>query len=164
MTWRSSTDPQDRIFAALPYLLPLHYAMPFGESLFRQFPIVGDILGLLVLPIAIVYNILPLGGFAGLLVFFVLLIGVVRNPQIGRFVRFNTMQAILIGIALSLASIIFNFLLAPALSSSGLIIETLVNVIFLGVLATCSYSIVQSLRGLYPEIPGISVAAHNQVP
>jgi len=35
--------------------------------------------------------------------------------------------------------------------------------VFLGVLAMCIYAIVQSARGIYAEIPGISEAVNGQV-
>ena len=38
MTWRGSTTVQDRIFACLPYLLPLLDGLKYGRYLFDQFP------------------------------------------------------------------------------------------------------------------------------
>jgi len=35
MTWRGSTTIKDRIFACLPYLLPLIEVFAFGEFLLR---------------------------------------------------------------------------------------------------------------------------------
>ena len=37
MAWRGSTTVKDRIFACLPYLLPLVEGLGFGGSLFQQF-------------------------------------------------------------------------------------------------------------------------------
>ena len=47
MSWRGSTTIPDRIFACLPYLLPLVDSLGFSGFLLEQFPI----LGILLLPI-----------------------------------------------------------------------------------------------------------------
>lgn len=85
----------------------------------------------------------------------------VRNEQIAHFIRFNVMQAILIGIVLSLVGLAFQ-ILGPVLGRS-LLTETLFNIIFLGTLAASFYSIIQSALGRYAEIPGISEASYLQV-
>lgn len=157
MTWRGSTTVADKIFASLPYLLPLIDGLEFGRFLFQQFPVLQVIL-LPLLPLLQVYASIP---FAGLIIFFALYFLVVRNERIAHFIRFNTMQAILIDIVLILCSLIVR-ILQQALRG-GFIVETLYNMIFLGVLAACIYSIVQSLLGRYAEIPTISDAVHMQV-
>jgi hypothetical protein len=45
----------------------------------------------------------------------------------------------------------------------GFILQTIYNMLFLGVLAAVMYSVVQSLRGQYAEIPTISDAVYMQV-
>ena len=157
MNWRSSTDWKDKLFASLVYLFPLYYGLEFGGFLFRQFPI----LQLITIPLTplILINRIPLGG---LILFFVLFMAVVRNPNISHFIRFNTMQAILIDILLILVSLIFNILLGGL--GVGLLTETIYNAMFLGTLAACVYGIIQSSTGKYAEIPAISEAAYSQVP
>jgi uncharacterized membrane protein len=110
------------------------------------------------MPAIIVYRAIP---FAGLVVFFLLFLLVVRNERIAHFIRFNAMQAILIDIALVLCSLALEILL-PALGTN-LLIQTLFNVIFLATVIACGYSVVQSLLGRYPELPGISEAVYSQV-
>ena len=158
MTWRGTTTVADRIFACLPYLLPLLYGLPFGMSLMQQFPI----LRLLLIPLAPLMQIYSSIPFAGLIIFFALFMLVVRNTNINHFIRFNTMQAILIDIVLVLCSLVMNYLLQPVLRG-GLALETLNNTIFLGVLVAVGYAIAQSIMGRYAEIPTISEAAHAQV-
>ena len=159
MVWRGSTDIKDRIFASLVYLMPLYSVMPFGGDLFRQFPFL-EVITIPLLPVALVYSAIPLGG---LLVFFILFAAVVRNERISHFIRFNTMQAILVDIVLSLLSILFFRIIDPGVLPV-LIATTIFNVIFTVVLATCIYSIVQSAMGRYAEIPAISEAVYTQVP
>ncbi|MDJ1183171.1 Tic20 family protein [Roseofilum casamattae] len=158
MTWRGTTTVADRIFACLPYLLPLLYGLPFGISLMQQFPI----LALLLIPLAPLMQIYSSIPFAGLIIFFALFMLVVRNTNINHFIRFNTMQAILIDIVLVLCSLVMNYLLQPVLRG-GLALETLNNTIFLGVLVAVGYAIAQSIMGRYAEIPTISEAAYTQV-
>jgi len=157
MTWRGSTTVKDRIFACLPYLLPIISALPFGTFLFNQFPELQVIL-IPLAPVIFIYSKIP---FAGLVVFFLLFLLVVRNERIIHFIRFNTMQAILIDILLVLCSLVQQYLLRPL--GANLVTETLLNIVFLGTFAACGYSIVQSLRGLYAEIPTLSEAVHAQV-
>lgn len=157
MTWRGSVTVPDRIFAALPYLLPLIDALPFGRFLFGQFPVL-QLLFLPLFPVLQIYQTVP---FAGLIIFFALFLLVVRNERINHFIRFNTMQAILIDIVLILCTLVLS--LIPQGSSGGLFAETLFNVVFLGVLAAFIYSVAQSLLGRYAEIPTISDAVYMQV-
>jgi len=157
MTWRGSTTVPDRIFASLPYLLPLIDGLAFGRFLFTQFPV----LQLLLIPLAPlmqIYNNLPL---ASLIIFFALYLGVVRNENISHFIRFNAMQAILLDIVLMLCGLVLPIF------SNGLqvafIAETLYNMVFLGAFAAFVYAVVQSLLGRYAEIPPLSDAVYMQV-
>ncbi|MBD2042006.1 Tic20 family protein [Microcoleus sp. FACHB-672] len=157
MSWRGSTTVSDRIFASLPYLLPLIDGIAFGQFLFAQFPPL-QLIFLPLLPLLKIYSTVP---FAGLIIFFALFLLVVRNEKISHFIRFNTMQAILLDIVLMLCGIILPIL------TGGLqirfVMETLSNMIFLGVLAAFIYGVVQSAMGRYAEIPTISEAVHMQV-
>ncbi|NEO99550.1 MAG: hypothetical protein F6K58_12890 [Symploca sp. SIO2E9] len=157
MTWRGSTDAKDRIFASLPYLLPLIYGLPFGDYLFRQFPVLR-LIYLPLQPLLALYYSIP---FAGIVIFFILFLAVVRNERISHFIRFNTMQAILLDIFLLLCGLVLTYVVSPL--RLELITQTLYNVVFLGMLAACFYAIVQSLLGRYAEIPTISEAVYAQV-
>ena len=156
MTWRGSTTVQDRIFACLPYLLPLLDGLVYGRYLFQQFPPLQLILVPLT-PLLQIYRGIP---FFGLIVFFALFLLVVRNSNISHFIRFNTMQAILLDIILILCGLILSILGG---SLGGFILETLSNMIFLGILASFIYTVVQSAMGRYAEIPTISDAVYMQV-
>ena len=158
MTWRGSTDTKDRIFAALVYLLPLYSAFALGDSIFQQIPFLGAALVIVLTPLAFLYS--SLGSFGSLIIFFVLFLAVVRNPRISHFIRFNTMQAILIDILVSLLRLVLDFV---ARGGANLVVETLFNVVFLGAFAACVYSIIQSVIGKYADIPTISEAAYSQV-
>lgn len=157
MTWRGSTSVPDRIFACLPYLLPLVDGLAFGKYLFQQFPVLR-LLFVPLFPVLQIYQVLP---FAGLIIFFALYLGVVRNENISHFIRFNAMQAILVDIILMICSMVLPFL------EKGLQInfvsQTLFNMVFLGLMGAFIYAVVQSVLGRYAEIPPISDAVYMQV-
>jgi uncharacterized membrane protein len=156
--WRNymstTTEPTDRLFGALPYLLPLVYALPFGIPFLMKFPILSVIYYPLQ-PLLKLYSF----PFAGLIIFFALYSGVVRNQKISRFIRFNTLQAILIDIGL----ILFGIVIRLFGVGGGLLVETLSNVAFLATLVACIYCMVQSILGKYAELPTISDAANAQL-
>ena len=155
MTWRGSTTVPDRIFASLPYLLPLIDGLWFGRFLFTQFPV----LQLLLIPLAPLMQIYSLP-FASLIIFFALYLGVVRNENISHFIRFNAMQAILLDIVLMLCRLVLPIFDGPQVA---FIAETLYNMGFLGAFAAFVYAVVQSLLGRYAEIPPLSDAVYMQV-
>lgn len=158
MTWRGSTTVKDRIFASLPYLLPLLAALPFGSVVLKQIPALGEILLLLLTPVLFIYSIVP---YADLIIFFLLFLLVVRNERIQHLIRFNTMQALLLDILLFLCTLVWQYVLMPL--GSVLITQALVAIVFVATLAACVYSVVQSLQGRYAEIPSLSEAAYAQV-
>lgn len=158
MVWRHSTTALDRLWAVLVYLIPLYDGLLYGQFLFRQFPPLAY-LGYPLLPLALVYSALPLG-LGSLLVFILLFVAVVRNEKVPHFIRFNTMQAILLSIVLTLVTLVYNFVLAPLVQ--GFLQEVLFNTVFLAVLAAVGYGMVQSARGRYPEIPVIAEASYLQ--
>lgn len=157
MTWRGSTTVKDRIFACLPYLLPLIEGTAFGISLLSQFPPLATVFSP-VLVLGQFYRAIP---FGSLIIFFALFLLVVRNEKINHFIRFNTMQAILLNIVIFLFSIILQVL--NPVPGTGFAVETLANTLFLGVVVAVAYSVIQSSLGRYAEIPAISEAVYMQV-
>ncbi|BAC08626.1 Tic20 family protein [Thermosynechococcus vestitus] len=156
MSWRATTTVPDRIFASLAYLLPLFYVMPFGGFLFELFPPLQALVWV-VLPVALIYSI----PFAGLLVFMLLYLLVVRNNRVSLFIRYNTMQALLMGIVLFIVQLLVQLLLRIA--SFDLLIKVLFNFIFIATVIGVVYGVVQSVRGIYAEIPTLSEATKSQV-
>ncbi|MEO1427882.1 MAG: Tic20 family protein [Cyanobacteria bacterium J06632_19] len=157
MTWRGTTTVKDRIFASLPYLLPLIEGLAFGSFLLNQFPAL-QVIFIPILPVIAIYNGIP---FAGLIVFFALFMLVVRNEKIAHFIRFNTMQAILLDIVLVLCGLVVRAL--SPVPGANFAIETLANTIFIGLIVAVVYSVAQTIMGRYAEIPAISDAVYMQV-
>ncbi|UUO16246.1 MULTISPECIES: Tic20 family protein [Aphanizomenonaceae] len=158
MSWRGSTTFPERIFACLPYLLPLIEVFAFGQFLMNDFPL----LKLIFLPLFPLLKIYYDVRFAGMIIFFALWLLVVRNEKIHHFIRFNTMQAIILDIVIFLCSILTD--IVKLVPGSGFAMQTLFTTIFMGILAAVVYSVAQSLMGKYAEIPAISDAVHMQVP
>lgn len=157
MTWRGSTDVKDKIFGSLVYLIPLLDAFMFGKFLLIQFPALALIYVPLE-PLLQFYYRFPFGSF---IIFLILFFAVVRNDRISHFIRFNAMQAILMGILLSLFGLIIQYVFAGL--GISLLTESLYNFAFLGAIVATGYSVVQSILGHYAEIPTISEAAYSQV-
>ncbi|MGK7892559.1 MAG: Tic20 family protein [Xenococcus sp. (in: cyanobacteria)] len=157
MTWRGSTDIKDRIFAALVYSVPLYYGYnAFGGSILRFFPrILLTIIDIFLIPLTFIYSSLP---FANFILFLVLFLAVVRNYRVSHFIRFNTLQALL----LYLASILVG--MGLGILGLGIIAAVINPICFTIVLAVCLYAIIQAAQGSYPDIPGISQTVYNQVP
>jgi len=100
--------------------------------------------------VILIENSLP---FGGLLLFLIIFAGVVRNPKIPYFIRFNGCQALLLEIAL----IIFSYVLRIIqINELGLFL-------FISTVAIFIFSFVQCLYGIEPEIPFISKSARMQI-
>ncbi|AFY78451.1 MAG: hypothetical protein IGR93_20220 [Hydrococcus sp. C42_A2020_068] len=152
------TEAKDRVLAALIYILPLIYGLPFGIPLLKDFPILST-LYVPLSPLISLYYGFPL---MGIIIFFVLLFAVVRNERVSHFIRFNAMQVILLNILLFIGNLIFA-ILEQGFSPNSLLVLTLLNTVFLGTVAASIYGMVQSARGVYAELPGIAEAAYSQV-
>ena len=172
MVWRSRTSSTDRFFACLVYLLPLVEAYLLASGLLQLLQAFVPAIGILLLPLQLAASIyiaiiapFSFGGFGigGFLIFVLLIALVVRNDRICHFVRFNTMQAIIIGIALSLFSILWALINTIVPLDTTLVSILVIGGLFFGTVGISIYSIVQSALGKYAEIPTLSDAAYVQV-
>ena len=152
-----------RLVAPLMYLLPWSDAIPLGfgpDGLFLQYPVLRPLV-LPALPLMQLERSIPFG-LGGLLLFFVLFLAVVRNPNVPYFLRFNALQALLTDIALIVLSIGFRLLLQP-IAAGTLLLGTLTSAVVVAVLAILLFSLVECLRGREPDLPGISQAVRMQL-
>ena len=138
-----------RIASVFIYTLPLNASLSFGSYLFYKYSFLKIIL-YITYPISIIENTLPFGSF---LFFIILFAGLVRNPKVPYFVRFNVCQALLIDIALIIISYLLRILPIMQLSS----------IIFVFNLCIFIYSISQCIFGVEPEIPFISKSVRMQI-
>ncbi len=141
----------------LIYMLPWSDAIPFGRHLFLEFPWLQWI-SLPALPIFFLERGIP---FGSLLIFFLLFLGVTRNPKIPYFLRFNTLQALLLDIGLIVISYAFQILLGPF--SADLIPRALSSTVLVGVLTIIVFTTIECFQGKEPDLPGISQAVRIQL-
>jgi hypothetical protein len=171
MAWRGSVTVIDRFWAALPYILPIASSMMYAGAFVKLLPVTAPIM----LPIAIIgtayYSFVGLlGMFGELLIFFALLAFVVRNPKIPHFIRYNTMQALMIGIMMTLVSLTFQAVnlsvqMVPAQSamdSLSVVVLIFFAGVFVAAAAAYCYSLFSVAQGKYAEIKWISDAAYSQ--
>jgi hypothetical protein len=173
MSWQTQT-PADRFFGSIAYLLPIVDAYFFGLFIFRQFPIVERAY-IPLYPLMWFRNLdfgaLLSGGLlsglatGGFLLFLGLYLYVVMNPRIGRFIRFNVLQAILIGILLSLTEIAFQhlFLTAIQVSESFEVVPIVMDIIFAIAIGISFYAMAIAALGKYTQLARLSQAAQLHV-
>lgn len=146
----------------LVYLLPWSDAIQFGGlgrgGVLDQVPALRWLF-LPTLPLLGMKMIIPLG-LGNLLLFFVLFLAVVRNPNVPYFLRFNTLQALLVDIGIYLLSL--GFLILDKLQGT-LIIRTFSSTVLIATLAITIFALIECLRGREPDLPGISEAARMQL-
>ena len=141
----------------LAYLLPWSDALSFGRELYNLFPWISY-LALPATPVLLLERSIPFGGF---LLFLVLFLVVVRNPNVPYYLRFNVLQAILLDILLVVLALAFNVLLSPL--GNSLMIRTLNNTVFIGALVLVLYASIQCVRGKEADLPTLSDAVRMQL-
>ena len=145
-----------RLSSVFLYTLPLKASIPFGNYLFYKYSFL-NVLKIIIFPVAIIEESLPLGG---LLFFLILFAGLVRNPNVPYFIRYNACQALLLDISLIIISYLLGIL---SISSLGSIISALGSIFFIFTLCIFIYSISQCIYGVEPEIPFISKSVRMQI-
>ena len=136
----------------------LKASIPFGDYLFAKYYFLKVIIFYLTLPINLIEGTLKyggLGGFSGLVIFFLLFAGVVRNPKVPYFVRFNACQALLLNISLIIITYILGIISLP--------LPALISFIFIACFSIFIFSVVQCIYGIEPEIPLISKSVRMQI-
>jgi uncharacterized membrane protein len=137
MSWSNNFTVADRAFASLAYLLPMLSVL---DQFFVRLPSF----------LQFVYELSPLAIVIALYFF------VLKNHKISRLIRFNVLQAMLLGVVLSICKIVIG-LLNPILGQISLLLITLAAVAIGGV---CIYSMVITAQGKYPEIKDLSKNTH----
>lgn len=146
-----------RVFAATIYVIPWIDSLTLGREIFHSFPS-SIVLYFLPAPFVSIYYV---NTFMPLIIFFLCFLAIVKNTKISHFVRFNTMQAIMMDIVVML----FNILRAyfPAEFRWSILLVIFDKFSFLACMATVLYAVFFTLRGFYADIPFISEAVYIQV-
>ncbi|XP_062015574.1 protein TIC 20-v, chloroplastic [Rosa rugosa] len=154
-----SVDVPDRLIAAVCYFYPFFDGIQYGKYVITQFTAIQALINPLV-PAIRVFKSFPFNGF---LVFLTLYFGVVRNQNFSRYVRFNTMQVIVLDVLL-----IFPDLLERSFNPrDGLGLDVLMSLdstVFLFLLVCLIYASSSCLLGQVPRLPIVAEAADRQVP
>ncbi len=129
--------------------MPLKAVLPFDSILFDKFAYL-KIIKYITLPITLIEDSLP---FGSLLLFLILFAGVVRNPNVPYFVRFNGCQALLLNISLILFFYLLRIVPIPELNLF----------LFILTLSIFIFCLIQCISGIEPEIPFISKSARMQI-
>jgi hypothetical protein len=132
-------------------------AIAFTDQAFTTFPVTFKA----AVAISPLLQIFYSNSFIPFVTFFTLFLTVVRNVKLNHFLRYNTMQAILLDICVMLAGLIMQYLpifISVSFIGNALEVFTLCNAIF--ALLYCAVNIIQ---GIYPEIPIITEAVYAQV-
>jgi uncharacterized membrane protein len=146
-----------RVLSLLPYLIPCMGAIAFTDQAFMTYPTTF----MVAVAISPLLQIFYSNSFIPFVTFFTLFLAVVRNTKLNHFLRYNTMQAILLDICVMLAGLIMQYLpmfLTVSLLGDWLELFTLVNALF--AIGYCMWNVIQ---GQYPEIPIITEAVYAQV-
>ncbi|GLT83686.1 hypothetical protein SLE2022_019600 [Rubroshorea leprosula] len=153
-----SADAPDRIISAICYFYPFFDGIQYGRYVIAQFTPLQVMIQPL-LPAIRIFRSFPLNGF---LVFLTLYFVIVRNPSFSRYVRFNTMQAIVLDVLL-----IFPDLLERSFNPrDGLGLDLMMSLdstVFLFILVCLIYGSSSCLLGQMPRLPIVAEAADRQV-
>ncbi|GLT57473.1 hypothetical protein SLA2020_304410 [Shorea laevis] len=153
-----SADAPDRIISAICYFYPFFDGIQYGKYVIAQFTPLQVMIQPLV-PAIRIFKSFPLNGF---LVFLTLYFVIVRNPSFSRYVRFNTMQAIVLDVLL-----IFPDLLERSFNPrDGLGLDLMMSLdstVFLFILVCLIYGSSSCLLGQMPRLPIVAEAADSQV-
>ena len=151
-------DTSDRLISAICYFYPFFDGIQYGKYVITQFTPIQAVIQPLV-PAIRVFKSFPFNGF---LVFLTLYFVVVRNQNFSRYVRFNTMQAIVLDVLL-----IFPDVLERSFNPRGGLgldlLMSLDSTVFLFLFVCLVYGSSSCLLGQLPRLPIVADAADRQV-
>ncbi|CAI5513311.1 unnamed protein product [Closterium sp. Naga37s-1] len=153
-----SVGVPERILSASVYFLPLLDGARYARFLYAQYPFTRVILDPII-PLVQAYNSFP---YAGLILFFLLYLAVIRNQNLDRYVRYNAMQAVILDILMILPSLIERLFAG----NDGISLQLTIifyNTVFLYLFACFVFGVVSCLLGKTPRLPIVAEAADAQV-
>ncbi|KAA8534842.1 hypothetical protein F0562_029942 [Nyssa sinensis] len=153
------TPATDRLISAVAYFLPFFNGLQYGRFLFAQYPTLGVAFEP-ILPLLSLYRSVP---YASFVAFFALYLGVVRNPGLSRYVRFNAMQAVVLDVLL-VVPLLLQRIFNPGRGGIGFKLMVMShNAIFVFIVFCFVYSLVYSILGRTPHLPFVADAAGRQL-
>lgn len=148
-----------RMFACLPYLMPLHETWMYAETAYNLHPFLEDF-EFLTYPFLEAIGRLP--SWFLMAYFFAAYLGVVRKKEWPHFFRFHVVMGMLLEIGLQVIGTISRWMpLAVYWGKVGMHFWTAVSFAYL---FTVLESIRCALGGMYADIPFVCDAAYIQIP
>ncbi|KAF6154119.1 hypothetical protein GIB67_043089 [Kingdonia uniflora] len=148
----------ERLISAVAYCLPFFNGLQYGRFVFTQYPKLGLLLDP-ILPLLNLYRSIP---YASFVAFFALYLGVVRNPSFTRYVRFNSMQAVVLDVLLVLPLLVQR-VFSPGSGVGLRLLVTGYNAIFVFIVMCFGYSLGHCIVGRTPYLPFVADAADRQL-
>lgn len=156
---RTSTPVPDRLISSAAYFFPLFNGLQYGSFLFQQYP---RLLGPALNPILPFFNLYRSIPYASYVAFLALYVGIVRNPGLSKYVRFNTMQAVVLDVLL-VVPLLIQRIFNPGRSGVGFNLTVIgYNFLFCFVVFCFVYSLVHTVLGKTPYLPFVADAAGRQ--
>lgn len=155
----SSPAPPERLISIAAYALPFFNSLQYGHSILTQYPKFALLLDPII-PLLSFYRSFP---YASFVAFFALYLGIAQNPSFPRFVRFNTMQALVLDV-LFVLPLLFQRIFSPG--RYGLAFKVMVwshNVLFVFSILCFVYSALSCLLGRTPYLPFVADAAARRI-
>ncbi|KAE9621988.1 hypothetical protein Lal_00032738 [Lupinus albus] len=155
----SSPPATDRLISVAAYCLPFFNSLQYSRFLLSQYPNLS-LLFEPIIPFLSLYRSIP---YASFVAFFALYLGLVRNPNVNRYVRFNAMQAVTLDVLLVLP-VLMQRIFSPG--RVGLGFKVMVwshNFIFLFAVLCFFYSAGSCVFGRTPYLPFVADAASRQI-
>ncbi|XP_026439683.1 protein TIC 20-II, chloroplastic-like [Papaver somniferum] len=155
---------RDRLVSALVYIIPFLNGLNYGTYLFAKYPLLELVFDPIV-PLLSFYKPVP---SVGLFAFLTLYIGIVRDRNFSRFVRFNSLQAMVLDFMLVVPSLARTILVNadPFAEEIGLKFQLLKvshDVTFIVIVLAFLYAFSRCVLGRIPEFPGITNAVEWQI-
>ncbi|XP_010247160.1 PREDICTED: protein TIC 20-II, chloroplastic [Nelumbo nucifera] len=148
----------ERLISSVAYFLPFFNGLQYGRYLFAKYPDLG-LLFQPIFPLLSFYRSIP---YAGFVAFFALYLGVVRNPNLSRYVRFNSMQAVVLDVLLVLP-LLFQRIFNPSKGLGFKLVVMGYNGLFVFIVACFLYSLGFCILGRTPYLPFVADAADRQL-
>jgi len=155
----SGPSIQDRVLAALPYVLPFLNVFHYGRFLFYMYPTLKACIKP-IFPALALYHSLP---FGSLIAFFGVYLGIVNNRNFSRFVRFNAMQAILLDIVLVLPRLVETVLTPPKAGYGLQLYAHSQSFVWIFIVTWVVFGIASCAAGHWARIPFIADSADASV-
>ncbi|KAK4487932.1 hypothetical protein RD792_003670 [Penstemon davidsonii] len=153
------TPAVDRLISAASYFLPLFNGLHYGRFLFTKYPIVALPFEPLI-PLLSLYHSVP---YASFITFFGFYLGIVKNPNLSRYVRFNALQALVLDVLL-VVPVLLQKIISPG--RSGIVMKLTGwahSGLFVFVVGCFLYGLVSSVLGKTPYLPLVAEAAGRQL-